>query len=128
MKSHRFQSNPSVIGHIARKIGVFAFVAACAGMLAHPALADNIWGRQGGNSALETKKVDLETPKTIVSIWYQNTDNYCIWAGVPSPQVVLCGRGDDQVGTVLPAGRGYFLIPALSPTNNMRVYVNVKIE
>lgn len=124
MMTHRIDHGRNI-----RRIAVGA-AAIAFGVLALPqfAVAETIWGQQGGGRRFETTKVDLPAPRTITSISYESTHNYCIWSGVPWTALVICGQDQDLVGTVLPAGKGYYAIPQLKDNSNalVRVEVNVK--
>lgn len=99
-----------------------------AGLVALPqaASAEVLWGRQTGLGKFETKKVTLNRTVTITAVTLENTNHFCIWSGA-YPAMVMCGTGNDLVGTTLPADRGYFLIPE-KPTENTPVYGQVTVE
>lgn len=107
--------------------------ALAAVLTAVPTLAADgevLWGRQTALGDFETKKVDLSRVATITDVTMQwRPPKFCIKAGQPYPENVVCWDKDDPslVGTTLPAGKRYFVVPE-KRTNNSPAYVQITVE
>jgi hypothetical protein len=134
LASTEFSTSTKRAGSKAGKAVAVMALALAGSLLAIPqaAYADTavIWGRQTAMGKFETKKVDLNAASTIASERYEGGgDGYCIWSGAPRSTVVTCWRKGDPslVGKTLPAGRGYYIVPAKRTTNSP-AYAQVTVK
>ena len=133
MKHLETQFSPEALARkLGRNLRLGAFVAVGLVVSVTSAMAsETIWGRNPATGDLITEKVTLTKPMTITSVSYEGRGGpgFCIWAGVPIAEKVVCwwDGNPSLVGTVLPADIGYFAIPGKA-TNNTPAYVQIIVE